>query len=372
MSGRHAVIFYGGFLSRTGGAFMHARTLADALEALGWRVTVVTLDSLAFPLRFLPHLFERIVNAFRPPLGFYFKGRLTGLLYRWMGCADADLIVFEDIYIAWNAKRPAITILHAAWSDNLQAFEVRPASVQLLVRLEAKRISDLEHPVATVSQPYRDFLRDRLFAEAPLAKRLDVIELGLDLRHFPVRDTVRPARSLIYCGTLEARKNVGFLLEVFRLVAARDPAASLTILGDGPERAALQRFAVDHGLKVEFRGRVPHDDVLDALRSHSIYVHTSVKESFSFALLEAKLCGLSTCALASLEVPKEFIDIAFASFNAAEWAEAILRVEGSPSLAAFPDFSAERMARRTLALAGVLPQAGGASNAAAAMSPQRR
>jgi glycosyltransferase involved in cell wall biosynthesis len=272
-----------------------------------------------------------------------------------MGWGAADLLVFEDIYVAWNSRHAAITVMHAAWSDNLQAFQLRPEFVERLVRRESRRISALRHPVVTVSEPYRDFLHTRHFAASHPGKDLEVIELGLDLRRFAHASAGPRGRSLIYCGTLEARKNVGFLLEVFREVAVRDSEATLTILGDGPERSALEHFATEHKLKVDFRGRVSHDEVLQALSRHSIYVHTSVKESFSFALLEAKLSGLWTCALASLEVPKAFIDFGFASFDTNAWAEAILRIDGQPSLLGFPDFSAERMARRTLVLSGALP-----------------
>ena len=48
-------------------------------------------------------------------------------------------------------------------------------------------------------------------------------------------------------------------------------------------------------------GRLDHDSVIEEASSAAlIYLHTSVKESFSFALLEAKLAGLSTCAYQGL------------------------------------------------------------------------
>jgi glycosyltransferase involved in cell wall biosynthesis len=349
----HAVIYYGGFSGRSFGAFMHARTLRSALLGMGWRVSVISLDSLPILVRHLPHLVEKVVNAFFPPMGFHYKGRVTALLYRLLRTPAADLHVFEDIYLSWNSTTPAVTIVHAVWSDNLQAFDVASAHGRRLIASESNTIGRIGHPLATVSEPYREYLVHRHFAAAPLRKRLDVVELGLDLADFRHGEAPRRRNSLIYCGTLEARKNVLFLLQVFRKVAAADPSATLTVLGDGPERSVLERFVSQHALPVTFGGRVAHEEVLRALQAHSIYVHTSVKESFSFALLEAKLCGLWTCALSSLEVPRSFIDLGFESFDAADWANAILRLEGAPSLAGFPDYSAERMARRTLTLAGV-------------------
>jgi glycosyltransferase involved in cell wall biosynthesis len=142
------------------------------------------------------------------------------------------------------------------------------------------------------------------------------------------------------------------MLEVFERVADADPSASLTIVGDGPDATKLESYAVSRDLRVTFRGRLTHEQVIAELRRHSIYLHTSVKESFSFALLEAKLCGLTTCALAKLEVPEVFIDEGFEGFDVDEWAKSILGINAPPDMSTFPDFSAARMAARTLHLAG--------------------
>jgi len=199
---------------------------------------------------------------------------------------------------------------------------------------------------------YRDYLEKIHFARERLARRLEVIELGLDTSQFPAVPRPAGGRSLVYCGALEPRKNVSFMLEVFERVVTADPSASLTIIGDGPDGAKLEGQAAARGLKVDFKGRLTHEQVISELQRHAIYLHTSTKESFSFSLLEAKLCGLRTCALADLEVPEVFIDEGFASFDADEWAAKILAIDTPTNTSTFPDFSAARMAARTLQLAG--------------------
>jgi hypothetical protein len=82
-------------------------------------------------------------------------------------------------------------------------------------------------------------------------------------------------------------------------------------------------------------------------------LHTSQKESFSFSLLEAKLSGLTTCALSSLEVPEEFVDIGFSGFNDSEWADRILAIDSPPTMTNFPDYSSTKMTTRTLDLIGL-------------------
>lgn len=355
-SGRQApraLVFYGGFRWRGGGAYMHAVASEKELTAMGWQVRIVCLDSLPVLVRYMPHLVEKAVNLLAVPLGLHYKDRVTRFLYRQFIRERADFYLFEDIYLTWNVKAPAVTVLHAVWSDNLQAFPVTEAQSLRLMRKEAAAIAGIAHPIATVSQRYRDYLEKTHFARAPLVKRLEVIELGLDTSRFPAVQRPLGGRSLVYCGALEPRKNVAFMLEVFERIVATDPNATLTIIGNGPDGPRLKNQVAERGLNVNFKGRLTHEQVILELQRHSIYLHTSTKESFSFSLLEAKLCGLRTCALAALEVPEMFIDEGFLSFDADEWAARILAIDTPPDLSAFPDFSAFSMVQKTLRLAGL-------------------
>lgn len=351
MSSKHAIIYYGGFLNRSGGAFTHAQMLVPVLEAEGWTVSTVTLDKLPLVLRYLPHAVEKAVNAVYLPLGFIWKARLTKFLYKLLFSKTADLCIFEDIYLAWDTPDPAVTVLHAVWSDNLQAFAVRPERMTALLAEEVRLINAIPHPVVTVSQPYLDYLT-RTHFNGQLSKPLQVVELGVD--QTPFQHAERPPRrayALIYCGALEARKNLFFLLQVFARLYETDSRYTLTVIGDGPEKNRLDAFVKTRELLVVFLGRLENRAVIDELNRHEIYLHTSVKESFSFALLEAKLAGLKTCAYAGLDVPAEFIDAAIDGFVTDEWVEGIRglshvmpRFEGSR-------FTAARMAAATLAVA---------------------
>ena len=348
-----ALLFYGGFPRRGGGAYLHAIAFEKELTAMGWHVRLVSLDSLPVSVRYIPHVIEKAINLLAKPLGFFYKGRVTSFFYRLFIRDRADFYLFEDIYLAWNVPMPAVTLLHAVWSDNLHAFAVTEAQLHRLIRKEASTISAIQHPIATVSQPYRDYLEKTHFSHAPLSKHLEVVELGLDTRLFPTVPRSTVDLSLIYCGSLEKRKNVAFMLDVFERIVAVAPNAKLTIIGDGPDGPWLENQSSQRRLNVNFKGRLTHEQVILELQRHSVYLHTSKKESFSFSLLEAKLCGLRTCALADLEVPDAFIDEGFDSFDADEWAARILAIDTPPDLSAFPDFSAVRMVCQTLQLAGI-------------------
>ncbi|TAN42050.1 MAG: glycosyltransferase [Nitrospirae bacterium] len=346
-----AVIYYGGFLSKTGGAFMHAKTIQGGLLRMGWDVSIITLDSLPVWCRYLPHLVLKFFNFFCNPLGFIYKGYAIKVLFKLFFDIKADIRIFEDIYFAWNSEVPSVTMIHAVWSDNLQAFFMSTEQQKRLKRFEADIINSLTHTVITVSQPYLEYLNKEHFSDYSL-KKIDVVELGLEQSEFiGIPATVRNKGSIVYTGVLEARKNITFLLEVFKKLSSNNPAYKLTIIGDGPDKEELVSFAKNNDLNVVFLGRLEHEQVIIELRRHEIYLHASVKESFSYSLLEAKLSGLITCAYKKLQVPAEFIDVAMNSFDVDEWCGRILSIDMIPVGFESCKYTAERMTLSTLNLA---------------------
>ena len=348
MASKTAIIYYAGF-DRFGGVFSHVSALEGALHRTGWDVKVITLDKLPIWLKYLPHVIEKIGNYFSRPFGFLCKDRTTRVLYKVFFGRKVDLQIFEDIYISWNSKIPSITILHAVWSDNLQSTPVPVQQQRRLIIREAQLIERISHPVVTVSDPYFRYLSEVHFLRK-LRKKIEVIELGLDQSKFHSVKQL-DSKSLVFVGALEARKNVLFLLKVFARLSEVCNCYRLTVIGDGPEMGRLVKYARDNNLIVDFLGALSHNDAISEIHRHGIYVHTSVKESFSYALLEAKLAGLKTCAYSKLQVPVEFIDVAVDSFDVDEWCNRILNIDMTVTRFNAGKYTVEKMAERTVALA---------------------
>ncbi len=315
-------IYYPGFKHRVGGAYIHVVNFSKGLEELGYDVRVITLDSLPLILRYIPHLVQKAGNIINFPFGFVYKGKTIRFFYKLFFQNSSDIEVFEDIYIYWNTKKRSIVFMHAPWSDNLQAFNVDEQQRVELEKEEAKIINNMDTNIVTVSEPYKDFMVSRL-EPVGLKKKIDVIELGVDVNKFLPNDKLHKY-SIIFVGLLEVRKNIKFLLEVFKKLHMSDERYTLTIVGDGPQKKELMTFVDDEQIKnVDFLGRLGYDEVLQELPKHHYYMHTSTKESFSYSLLEAKLSGLITIAHSGLEVPSEFIDIKVDKFDINEWVDKI-------------------------------------------------
>ncbi len=75
------------------------------------------------------------------------------------------------------------------------------------------------------------------------------------------------------------------------LVEAAPPGTHLLLVGDGAERASLERQAASRGLAATFTGHVAPEEVPDLLASMDVVVHPSLWEGLPRAAVEALLAG---------------------------------------------------------------------------------
>lgn len=105
-------------------------------------------------------------------------------------------------------------------------------------------------------------------------------------------------------GRLAPEKNLGLLLEAFAAQAARAPRSFLLLVGDGPERDALEAQAASLGLggKVVFTGS--RDDVQSIYPLVDCLVMPSLSEGMPLVILEAMSHGIRIVASAVGEIPR--------------------------------------------------------------------
>jgi glycosyltransferase involved in cell wall biosynthesis len=181
------------------------------------------------------------------------------------------------------------------------------------------------------------------------AGRVHVIPPGYDPALFaaaaadPFPGLPRP--RVAYLGRLAPQKDVGTLLEAF----ARLPAdAQLLVVGDGPDRPALQRRAQPFGSRVHFTGFVPHAQVPAILRHVDLLVLPSLYEDLSSALIEAMAAGLPVVATrvgGTADLVDDGVNgLLVAPGDPAALAAAISRVLPDPAMAARLSSAARRTA----------------------------
>lgn len=89
-------------------------------------------------------------------------------------------------------------------------------------------------------------------------------------------------------------KGVDILLQSFAVASLEEPDITCLIVGEGPERAALEVLARKLGVddKVRFSDFVPDDEIYGVMKSSGVFVLPSIREGFGLAVLEANACGL--------------------------------------------------------------------------------
>jgi glycosyltransferase involved in cell wall biosynthesis len=90
-------------------------------------------------------------------------------------------------------------------------------------------------------------------------------------------------------SNLVARKRHADVLRALWLLREPYPHLRWVVVGDGPERSALEQMAGELGLRgrVEFRGALAPDVAIDTAREGSVFVLPSVDEAFGVAYVEA-------------------------------------------------------------------------------------
>jgi glycosyltransferase involved in cell wall biosynthesis len=149
--------------------------------------------------------------------------------------------------------------------------------------------------------PHR-FLANSLAVANSIAKlegidraRLDVIYNGVEI---PPTDGLprQDSASVVMVANLRPVKSVSTLIQAAGQVVKAVTEAKFILVGDGPERGALESMVAQSGLRETFHfvGRQP--DVSPFIRSASVGVLTSVSEGFSNAILEYMCAGLPVVA----------------------------------------------------------------------------
>ena len=318
-----------------GGSERHLLTLLPALAERGVDVHFLGLDD---PARAPGPFYEALTVPYERLAAPRDIDPALALRVR-RATRHADLVhthlVHADVYGALGARRLVST------KHNDDPF--RAGTFRFVERALARRASR----VIAITQALARFQIERVGLPA---EKVEVIHYGLD--DLPQAWGTNPpdpvpahARVLLCVCRLEPQKGVDVAIEALREL----PDTWLVVLGEGPQRAELERLAGD---RVYLPGRVP--DVAAWLRRADALVHPVRWEGFGLAVLEAMLAGVPVVATNVSSLPELVGDagILVPPDDPSALAAAVNRV--TPELGergrqrGRQEFSVARMADRTL------------------------
>jgi glycosyltransferase involved in cell wall biosynthesis len=120
------------------------------------------------------------------------------------------------------------------------------------------------------------------------------------------RMTTKPWR-LVWSGRVAGEKGLDDLLTAVAHLAREDLPVELTIVGDGPERPALERLAATHGVgeRIRWAGYIgERERYMATLRDADLFVLPSRSEGVPKVLLEAMAAGVPIVATDVGNVPE--------------------------------------------------------------------
>ncbi|PPQ72390.1 hypothetical protein CVT26_006750 [Gymnopilus dilepis] len=100
--------------------------------------------------------------------------------------------------------------------------------------------------------------------------------------------------TIVFLSRFAYRKGIDLLVATAPKICARFPNVQFVVGGDGPKLIELLQMREKYLLqdRIELLGPVRHKDVLSVLSRGSIFMNTSLTESFGIAILEAACAGL--------------------------------------------------------------------------------
>ena len=142
------------------------------------------------------------------------------------------------------------------------------------------------------------------------ADRITVHYTGIDRTRFHVRDRAVAKAALgisgpllVSVGALIKRKGHSIVIDALNAV----PDATLVIIGQGEDRAALEAQAGPLGTRVRFLGSQPHDVIADWLAAADAMVLMSASEGLANAWVEALASG-TPVVIADVGGAREVLD----------------------------------------------------------------
>jgi teichuronic acid biosynthesis glycosyltransferase TuaC len=139
------------------------------------------------------------------------------------------------------------------------------------------------------------------------ARHTRVVHLGAEIAPSPRQARPDGPPTLVTVGHLVSRRRHGDVLRALAVLRSRHPLLHYVIVGDGPERTALEGLAARLGVaeRVRFLGQLPPAQAIEEARRCTLFVMPSTEEAFGVAYIEAMGGGLPAIGCRGEPGPEE-------------------------------------------------------------------
>lgn len=138
-------------------------------------------------------------------------------------------------------------------------------------------------------------------------EKITIVYNGIDLKKFAMTVKSNDKFRIVFVGRLIHQKGIQLLIEALNEIDNK-VKYECYIVGDGPERTALEKKVEIYGLqdKINFLGN--RIDIPNILQNSTIFIHPAIwEEGFGITLIEAMSCGIPCIAFKKGAIP-EYIE----------------------------------------------------------------
>lgn len=295
------------------GVVTHIQTLKEGLEAKGHEVLIVTTN----PKATCHYIKDGILYCPAIPLkriyGYGVANPLNLQRLKIITEFDPDIMHIHTefsmgifgLFAARKLKKPVVYTLHTMYDDYM--FYVAPERFQNMVkpgahfyfRNVARRATEIIGPSPKVVE----YLR-----RCGVERHINIVPNTVDLSSF-MPENVNPEEvarvrrelgiqegdtALCFVGRLGKEKSIDVMIDYFSRHFKGQSSYKLFIIGDGPERKALQQQIDRLGVQqqVHLLGRIEHELLPPYYHACDLFCTASLSEMNSISMLEAMASGL--------------------------------------------------------------------------------
>jgi colanic acid/amylovoran biosynthesis glycosyltransferase len=267
-------------------------------------------------------------------------------------------IVPKSVHLGAEMRRAGVTHLHAHFANHpttaayvIQrlfdipfSFTGHGADLQVDQHMLRQKVAAATF-VRAISHDGRRFIISHAAPASP--EKVVVVPCGVDTAAFAGQHRLRERGSslrLLCIATLYEVKGHRYLFDAIALLAARGVDVRCRLVGDGPDRLALEAIVADLGIsnRIDFLGQRTREEIIGIMHEADLLVVPSIptasgrREGLPVVIIEAMSAGLPVVASAISGIPELVEDghtgLLVPPKDAAALADAIVRLQADDQL----------------------------------------
>ena len=237
-------------------------------------------DRFPFPILWLKSSFKQLFPIHRIPVNLGLIRHLR--THRYDMVITSEVFSMDTLLCSLFARKRTIIWHEMAKHNNMGGGMLSRIWYNVIPRLFMRSI-----PVVARSEQARAFI-------SRYCRRVNhaVIEHGVDLETFALAE--RKTNSFCVVSQLIPRKRIDGIIRIFSdYHGMHDSECRLVVIGEGVERASLERLTTDLGVNdvVEFTGRLGHHELQHTLAEAKAMLVNTEKDNSMISIVEAIASG---------------------------------------------------------------------------------